>query len=192
MGLFEDFSQFLETRLEEFVRNNPQLELQALEEQLREQEETTLQLRADLQLQDKRLQEEILATAQEIQRWHIRIDKAKAAGRTDLVQPAQEREAALLRQGNQLWGQMQGLKERKKQAEELQRKIQLRRQEIQTKIAQLQAEQSKARTEQSWQSTAWNQNTTYNSFGQPDPLEAQFKRWETEEELNQLKRNMGQ
>ena len=127
MGVFEDLSRFLESRLEEFLRNNPHLELQALEEQLREQEEDSLRLIVDLQSQEKKLENEILATAQEIQRWHIRIDKAKAANRWDLVQPAQEREAALLRQGNQLWGHMQGLKERIRQAQELLRRIQQRR-----------------------------------------------------------------
>ncbi|EDZ92986.1 hypothetical protein AmaxDRAFT_4297 [Limnospira maxima CS-328] len=30
MGLFEDFSRFLETRLEEFLRDHPDLELQPL------------------------------------------------------------------------------------------------------------------------------------------------------------------
>ncbi|HEY9748351.1 MAG TPA: TIGR04376 family protein, partial [Allocoleopsis sp.] len=70
MGLFEDFSRFLETRLEEFLRNNPHLELQALEEQLREQEEEALRLMADLRLKEKQAQDNILATAQEIQRWH--------------------------------------------------------------------------------------------------------------------------
>jgi len=97
VGVFEDLSRFLESRLEEFLRNNPHLELQALEEQLREQEQDSQRLIADLQLQEKKLENEILATAQEIQRWHIRIEKAKAANRFDLVQPAQEREAALLR-----------------------------------------------------------------------------------------------
>lgn len=190
MGLFEDVSQFLETRLEEFLRNNPHLELQALEEQLREQEESTLQLRADLQLQNQRLQEEILETAQEIQRWHIRIEKAKTAGRLDLAEPAQEREAALLRQGNQLWGQMQMLKQRMSQTEELQQKIQQRRQEVQIQATQAQAARAKV-AEQTWQTAAWNQSSNYQSFGAADPLEAQFKRWEMEEELDQLKRNLG-
>ncbi|MDX2097044.1 MAG: TIGR04376 family protein [Leptolyngbyaceae cyanobacterium bins.59] len=189
MGLFEDFSKVLETRLEEFLRNNPHLELQALEEQLREQEEEVLSLRTDLQLQNKQLQEKILETAQEVQRWHIRIEKAKAAGRLDLAEPAQEREAALLRQGNQLWGQMQGLKERIQQSEQLQRQIQVRRQEVQAKAAQAQADRYKAQSEQSWETTGWNQSA-YQQFKGADPLDAQFKRWEMEEELEQMKRNM--
>ncbi|HEY9598798.1 MAG TPA: TIGR04376 family protein, partial [Cyanophyceae cyanobacterium] len=129
MGLFEDFNRFLEDRLEEFLRNNPHLELQAIEEQLREQEEDTLRLIADLQQQQKGLQDEILTIAQDIQRWHERVDKAKTHGRPDLAQAAQEREAALLRQGNQRWGQMEGVKQRITQAQELMRQIQTRRQE---------------------------------------------------------------
>ena len=192
MGLFDDVSRFLEDRLEEFLRNNPHLELQALEEQLREQEEGTLRLIADLQQQSKQLQEQILATAQEVQRWHGRIEKAKAAKRFDLLKPAQEREAALLRQGNQLWGQMTGLKERLRQAQELNGKIQQRRQEVKAKIAQVAATRTQT-TENPWETTGWNQRqrSTYGSYPSPDPLEEKFQRWETDEELEQMKRNMG-
>jgi len=105
VGLFDDLNRFLESRLEEFLRNNPHLELEALLEQLQKGRYLT----ADSRPPDaKRSQDEILSTAQEIQRWHIRVEKAKTAGRLDLAQPAQEREAALLREGNQRWGQMQG------------------------------------------------------------------------------------
>ena len=186
MGLFD----FLETRLEEFLRNNPHLELQALEEQLRQQEEDTLRLIIDLQAQQKRSQDEILATAQEIQRWHSRIDKAKAAGRLDLAQAAQEREAALLRQGNQLWGKMQGLKERIGQAKELQKKVQARRQEVHTKATQAEAARSSTQTPNSWE-TGWNQNRHYSPSSGADLLEDQFSRWEMDDELDQLKRNLG-
>ena len=188
MGLFDDFNRFLESRLEEFLRNNPHLELEALLEQLREQEEDTLRLIADLQLQEKRSQDEILATAQEIQRWHIRVEKAKTAGRQDLVQPAQAREAALLREGNQHWGQMQGIKERITQAKELLRRIQQRRQEVQAKAVAAQANRSNYQTSQQFETSGWNQN--HSSKG-ADDLEATFQRWETQDELEQLKRNMG-
>ena len=63
MSLFDDLSQFLEERLDEFLENNPHLELQAIEEQLREQEADTNKLIIDLQLREKSLQEQILAIA---------------------------------------------------------------------------------------------------------------------------------
>jgi uncharacterized protein (TIGR04376 family) len=190
VGLFDDLSRFLENRLEEFLRNNPHLELEALSEQLREQEEDTLKLIADLHLQEKRSQEEILSTAQEIQKWHIRVEKAKASGRQDLAAAAQEREAALLREGNQRWGQMQGIKERITQAQQLLQKIQQRRQEVQAKAAEAQTARAKAQAQQRIETSGWGNQTSsyYRSF---DDLEEKFRRWETEDELEQMKRNMG-
>ncbi|MEO1428165.1 MAG: TIGR04376 family protein [Cyanobacteria bacterium J06632_19] len=194
MGLFDDLSKFLESRLEEFLRNNPHLELDALLEQLREQEEDTLKLIADLQLQEKRKQDEILSTAQEIQRWHIRVQKAKNAGREDLAVKAQEREAALLRQGNQLWGQMQGMKERISQGKELLKQVRQRRQEVQAKAAQAQAARTKAQTQQPMETDTgwWSANSTYPSSNKYDDLEEKFLRWETEAELEEMKRKMNQ
>jgi uncharacterized protein (TIGR04376 family) len=190
VGLFDDFSRFLENRLEEFLRNNPHLELEALLEQLRQQEEDTLKLIADLQLQEKRSQEDVLSTAQEIQRWHIRVQKAQNAGRQDLAAAAQDREAALLREGNQLWGHMQGLKERIKQSQELLHKIQVRRQEVQTKAAQAQTARAKAQAQQRLETNGWWTPTSSYTSGLDD-LEEKFRRWETEDELEQMKRNLG-
>lgn len=191
MGVFEDLSRFLETRLEEFLQNNPHLELQALEEKLQEQEEETIRLLADLQLREKQLQEQILETAQEIQRWHVRIDKAKAAQRFDLAKPAEEREAALLRQGNQLWGQMEMVKQRAQQSKDLQRQIQQRRQEVKIKLTEAEAVYASTQTSQPWQTTGWNQSSGYSFQNPSDPLEQTFRRWEMEDELDDLKRQMG-
>ncbi len=189
MGLFDDLSRFLENRLDEFLRNNPQLELQALDENLREQEIETRRLLTDLKGREKQVESEILETAQEIQRWHIRIEKAKAAGRLDLVEPAQTHEAGLLREGNQKWGQMKALRERMKQTEDLISKIQVRRQEVQVQINQAKAAKA-AQSDQRWAVNGWNQTSTYTNTA-ADPLEQQFRKWEAQEELDQMKRNLG-
>lgn len=195
MGLFEDFSRFLETRLEEFLRDNPHLELQALEEQLGQQEEDTLRLIAGLKREEKKLQTEILETAQDIQKWHERAAKAQAANRVDLATAAQEREAALLRQGNQRWGQMQGVKERIENSKQLYHQIQQRRKEVKVKAAEVEANRAKTQAQQSQQRSetqGWNQSTNSNTFGSSaDPLEAKFKQWEVDQEIDDLKRNMG-
>jgi uncharacterized protein (TIGR04376 family) len=191
VGLIEDLNQFLENRLEEFLRNNPHLELQALEEQLREQEKDTLRLISDLKLQQKTVQDEILAIAQNIQRWHARVEKAKSARRQDLAQGAQEREAALLRQGNQRWGQMEGIKQRIIEAQELQRQIQTRRQEVQVKAKEAEAARANSQTKTRSQTFGWNQSSNRNAYAGSDPLEEQFKRWEMDDELEQIKRNLG-
>jgi uncharacterized protein (TIGR04376 family) len=189
MGLFDDLSRFLENRLDEFLRSNPQLELQALDEKLREQEFETRRLLTDLKSREKQVENEILETAQEIQRWHIRIEKAKAAGRLDLAEPAQQHEAGLLREGNQKWGQMEVLRDRMKQTEELIRKIQVRRQEVQVELQQAQAAKA-AQAEQPWAMNGWNQTSSQTSNA-ADPLEQEFRKWEAEEELQEMKRKMG-
>lgn len=190
MGLFDDLSKFLENRLEEFLRNNPHLELEALLEQLREQERDTSNLIVDLQLQEKRAKEDILATAQEIKKWHERVEKAKASGRMDLANAAQQREEALLREGNQKWGHMLGIKERITQSKELLGKIQQRRQEVETAAASQQATRAQAKTHSSTQNTGWSNNTSNSSKSYED-LEEKFRRWEMDDELEKLKRSMG-
>jgi uncharacterized protein (TIGR04376 family) len=190
MGLFEDLSRFLETRLDEFLKANPHLELMGLEDQLRGQEQDAIRLLGDLKRREKQLEDSILATAQEIQRWHSRMQKAQAANRVDLAQAAQEREAALLRQGNQYWGQMKGVKDQIQATRDLQKRIHERRRELKAKIAQVQAERTASHTT-SWE-TGWNK-TPFDVFNQSplDPLEETFQRWETDQELEDLKRNMG-
>lgn len=187
MGIFDDFSKFLEQRLDEYLTANPHLELMAMEEKLREQEEETLKLMTDLKLQERRLQDEILAIAQDIQVWHERITKAQAKGRLDLAQPAQEHEASLLRQGNQKWGQMEMLKTRIQQTQELQQKIEQRRKEVQVQVTKAQA----ARTTPPPPNLGWNETASPASAASTANLEKQFQRWEAEEELEQLKRNLG-
>ncbi|MEL6469736.1 MAG: TIGR04376 family protein [Cyanobacteria bacterium J06623_4] len=190
MSLFDDLSRFLETRLDEFLRANPHLELRALEDQLRGQEEDAIRLLGDLKRREQQLESSILETAKDIQQWHGRIEKAKAANRQDLVGPAQEREAALLRQGNHLWGQMKSVKERVEQTKALREQVRIKRQEVKTKIAQAatQAAQATSATPD-WGTAGWNQ-TTYSANKAVDPLDESFRRWEAEEELKELKRKM--
>lgn len=179
-SLFDDINRFLEERLEEYLRANPHLELQALEEQLREQEEETLQLLARLQRQEKDLQSRILETAQEVQLWHGRVAKARSRGREDLAEPAVAREAALLRQGNQLWGQMSAVRQQAEQSRELFRQVQARRRDVAERAAQAKASEAAA--------PGWN---TPGGSGDPnDPLEQSFRRWELEDELNELKKKL--
>lgn len=188
MGLFDDLDRFLEQQLDEFLRNNPHLEFQALEEQLKEQERDALKLIRDLQLEEKSLQDEILAIAKDIQTWHARVSKAQTANRPDLAKAAQEREAALLRQGNQVWGQMQGVKKRIVQARELLQQVKAKRQETATQSAKAKAE--RATTNNSSYTVGWDRgvNNTYSRSS--DPLEAEFQKWELDAELEEMKKKM--
>ena len=187
MSIFDDVSRFLESRLDEFLKAHPHLELQALEEQLRGQEEDAIRLLGDLKRREQQIEASILETAQDIQRWHSRIEKAKAANRPDLAKPAEEREAALLRQGNHLWGQMKGVKNRLEQTRTLRQQIHAKRQEVKAKIA---AAQASAPTPSTASTSGWNQSPFSTTPKPIDPLEETFQRWETEAELEDLKRQM--
>jgi len=189
VGIFEDFSRFFENRLDDFLRKNPHLELSILEEQLQQQEEDTLRLIAELQKQEKKLQDDILTKAQEIQRWHNWVNKAREKGRLDLAEAAAEREGALLRQGNQLWGKMQGCKERIEQAKDIYRKIKERLKEVRVKATQVEAERHRAKTAQQQTPPGWNKSYSFDS--KADPLLEKFRQWEMDDELEQMKRNMG-
>jgi uncharacterized protein (TIGR04376 family) len=191
MGLLDDISRFLDTRLEEYIRNNPQIELQILEEKLAQQESEVAKLIASSQTQEKQLQDRILAIADDIRIWHERAKKASDAGRQDLASAAKEREAALLKQGNQVWAQMELIKQRIAQTADLQSQIQTRMQEVRTKIAE--AAKTKPKSQANAQaSTSFNWESLHTpSQGTDDPLEQQFRRWEMDEELERLKRKMG-
>ncbi len=180
MSLLDDVKQFLETRLEEFLRAHPDLELQALEEQLRQQEADAVRLIAEGRSEEQRLQKSIVATAEEIKTWHLRVEKAEQANRHDLAQGARDRETSLLSQGNQLWGQMKGIQQRTAQMEILQRQIQQRRQEVKVKLEALRAKQ---RAEQ-------KQEETFAGWNKPsdpwDELEKKFRELEVDLELRNL------
>jgi len=193
MGLFDDINKFLESRLDEFLHKNPHLELQAILEQLQEQEQENKKLILQLQSEEKRLQEEILILAKDLQTWHARIGKAEAVGRMDLANAAREREAALLRQGNQLWGQMKGTQESLLQALELLSEIQTKKQEVKVKADRAKAEQKTNPRTSNSHTTGWNRGASYQNYygGVGDPLETQFQRLETEDELEEIKRNLG-
>ncbi|TVQ51304.1 MAG: TIGR04376 family protein [Spirulina sp. DLM2.Bin59] len=189
MSLFNDVSQFLEAQLDDFLRQNPQLALQVLEDQLREQEAETRRLILKLQQQEEQLQGDILAIAEDIRLWHHRITKAEAAGRQDLVTPAREREAALLRQGNQRWGQLQSTQENRQQSEVLLQKTLTKRQELAKKIAAAKANQTQAPTPPP---SGWHNAERYRRHPDSvDVVDSQFREWELEDELKQMRKDLG-
>jgi uncharacterized protein (TIGR04376 family) len=191
MGLIDDISRFLETRLEEYIRKNPQIELQILEEKLSQQGAEVAKLIASFRTQEKQLQDQILDIANDIRIWHDRAKKASEANRQDLANAAKEREASLLKQGNQVWAQMELIKQRITQTVDLQNQIQVRLQEVRAKIAE--AAKSKPQAQSNTEtSTSFNwKNVQAPSQSNDDLLEQQFRRWEMDEELERLKRKMG-
>lgn len=186
MGLLDDMSRLLEQRLDEFLKRHPHLELQALDEQLREQAIKTQQLVQSLQDNEQQLQGQVLAIAAEIKRWHERIAKAERAERFDLVEPARAREAALLRQGNQVWGQLASVKQTLTQAQQLYQETQQKRQAVQHRISQIPRAPRTATV--GWETTP---HTGFDASSAPhDPVEAQFRDWEIAQDLQNLKQDL--
>ena len=186
MTVLDELNRFLEDRLEEFLQNNPHLELQALEEQLKEQQINTQRSLSQLQLQEQQIQNQILDTAREVELWHKRVSKAQAAGRPDLAQPAQNREAALFCQGNQLWGQMQGIQKQIQTLQEVLQDLSDRQGEVMAKLREMKTAQQQAPTPSGvsdWSSSAVPPKGL-------DPLDAVFQQWETDLELAELKRQI--
>jgi uncharacterized protein (TIGR04376 family) len=161
-----------------------------IEEQLASQEEDVVKLFTNLKAEEKTTQEEILQTAQEIKNWHDRIQKANNAGRKDLADAAQSRVNTLLRQGNQLWGKMQGFPARKQQAKDLLQTIKVKRQEVRTKAAEIAAKQTSNKTPSGW-NQGYSPNNNFSGYDRSDPLEAKFREWEADEELQRMKKNLG-
>jgi uncharacterized protein (TIGR04376 family) len=189
MGLFDDVSKFLENQIDEFLKNNPHLELQALDEKLAEQQRESDRLLVDLRSRLQTVESKIRETAEEIKRWHNRIEKAKKAGRNDLVVLAEAHEAELLREGNQIWGQMELLRDRIPQTEKLALQIQQRRQELKVKLEEARSQRAKSPTEAP---NPWRESTNVKATPTmpKDPLEKKFASWEAEEELQQMKRKL--
>ncbi len=83
---------------------------------------------------------------------------------------------------------MQGIKDRTAQGTKLLEDIKLRRQELAVKAAEVQAA---ATSNTAWQAPATPLGEQKTRLDASDPLDAQFLRWEAEEELNNLKKNTG-
>ncbi|MBF2056874.1 MAG: TIGR04376 family protein [Cyanobacterium sp. T60_A2020_053] len=187
MGLFEDFSSFLESRLEEFLNNNPQLKLEVLRDELKQQERDTLKLIIDLQSQQKKAETDVIEIGKEIQKWHPRIAKAKGAGRLDLAKEAEEREINLLCQGKLAWEKMENAKAKIKESKQLLASIEQKQKEVNLKIKELKNTQQSNYSYSPFSSS----DTIYNSYSTDslDPLEEKFAQWEIDQELKTMKKN---
>jgi uncharacterized protein (TIGR04376 family) len=187
MGLIEDISRFLETRLEEFLRAHPEIELQLLAEELRQQEEETRQLLQESLAQRQALQRSILQLAEEIKTWHFRIEKAERANRPDLAEGARRREAELLEQGSRLFNQGKALEERIRQLEALLPQIAQRRQEVRTMLQEVKAAQAQKASEPDRKFNPWS-----SLLG--DELEEEFRQLEmqleVEKELDTIRKKV--
>ncbi|BAQ63023.1 hypothetical protein GM3708_3429 [Geminocystis sp. NIES-3708] len=185
MGIFEDFSNFLESRLEEFLQSNPHLNLTIIAQELNTQKQDTTRLISSLELELKKIENDILNLGKEIQTWHKRIEKAKTAGRLDLATEAENRQSLLLNQGNLLWQKMEQNKQKIVKNKQLLISLETKQQEVNLKIAQL-----KAKEQNTDYSHTQNNQSSSSSYNSTDDLETKFHQWEIEQELQEMKNNL--
>jgi len=173
VGLWDDLEKFLEARLEQFLQANPQIQVYVLLEQIQLEETQAKHRLVNLRDEEKELYAQILDTAQQIQKWAARRQKAQIAGRNDLAQAAKDQESALLTKGNQLWSRKNEVLSQLKATEDLLQKLVPRRQELEAKVRQSN-EPKQPRANPSTQE-----------------VDALFERWEIDQALEDLKRKMG-
>ena len=181
MGLFEDFSNFLESRLDDFLKSNPELNLTILGQEIKQQKRDTIKLITTLESKQKTLENQIVSLGQEISLWHSRIEKAKQGGRFDLAQEAEKKQASLLQQGNLTWQEMENVKQKGLEAKKLLITLEEKEREIDLKMEQLK------KASQTYSSSS---RSAYNTYSQNDDLEAKFQQWEVEQELQKMKENL--
>lgn len=181
MNFFEDFTKFLESRLDEFLQSNPHLNLTIIAQELKQQKNDTINLIFQGESELKKIENNLLTIGKDIQTWHSRIEKAQQAGRLDLAQEAEIRQNSLLTQGALFWRQMEEIKHKITFNKELLSSIETKEKEVNLKIEQLKASQNYTNT---YQTPSWDQ-TNYN-----DDLESKFQQWEIDQQLQEMKKNL--
>ncbi|MDG2990680.1 TIGR04376 family protein [Candidatus Synechococcus calcipolaris G9] len=179
MTFLDDLAAFLEQRLDDFIRANPGLELNLILLDIQEQERHTLHLLQTLEQKCQTCEKDILGLVEDIRRWHDRVKKAEAAGRADLAKLAREKEEELRQRGQDLWGQRTQAQAQVEPTRLLLAKIRDRRKELETRIPQPQG------------TPPPKASYTPPKSDRTDPIEAQFRNWELEAALKELKTSMG-
>lgn len=104
----DDLEAQLEARLDRFLQANPQQQALLEEQHRQERQSRLLEQRLTLQQQAQQQRQALLALAGEIRQWQERVERARAAGAEDLALKAEAHIARLMDQGRQRW---QGLGE---------------------------------------------------------------------------------
>ena len=103
MSWLDDLEARLDSQLEEFLRTNPDQEALLADQERRDRQERLRRQRLQLQEEAERSRAALLQLASEIRSWQQRVERARAAGATDLANRAEAHVAGLMEQGRQRW-----------------------------------------------------------------------------------------
>ena len=99
----EELEARLEAQLEDFLNANPRQEELLAEQEAQDRQRQLRQRRLQLQAEAEQSRRQLLELAEEIRCWQQRRDKASAAGAADLATRAAAHLAKLMEQGRRDW-----------------------------------------------------------------------------------------
>jgi len=100
---FDQLEARLEQQLEAFLRANPAQEALLEEQEQQERQQELKRQRRQLQRQAEQLRAELLSLAGSINQWQTRVERARAAGASDLAERAASHLQQLMAQGRDRW-----------------------------------------------------------------------------------------
>jgi hercynine metabolism protein len=115
---FEQLEAQLERQLEAFLQANPAQEALLQEQEQQERQQRLKRQRLELQQQAEHTRATLLQLANDIAQWQQRLQRAQAAGATDLAQRAEAHVHQLMAQGRDRWQALGELGHQFRQVEE--------------------------------------------------------------------------
>ena len=169
----DDLESRLESTFEAFLRANPGQEALLQEQEERDRQQRLRRQRLELQGQAELGRRRLLELAEEIRRWQARVQRAREAGAEDLAGRAEAHISGLMEQGRQRWQELGELGSRFAAVEQ--------------ELAQL-ARQAPASAAPPSSTPEGGAPAT---GSRAQTLEADWARFEAQQELQELKKRMG-
>ncbi|HIK37230.1 MAG: TIGR04376 family protein [Geminocystis sp.] len=182
MGILDDFLNFLENSIEDFLQKNPELNLNILAQEIKQEKRDTLELISQLENQEKQVESQILATAEDIKKWAQREEKARNLQRYDLAQDAAQVKYQLLEKGSYLWQEMTKLKEKIAESKRKLASLEKKEMEVNLKLEEIRREKARET------GVFYERKVEGKSY---HDIEQKFRNWEIEMELEEMKKKMG-
>jgi hercynine metabolism protein len=174
----EELEDRLEQRLEAFLQANPQQEALLAEQESRERQERLLRERQRLRQEAELQRQALLELAGEIRQWQERVERARAAGATDLAGRAEAHIGALMERGRDRWASLGELGGRFA--------------EVQNQLDELSRSRRASQEQQKGgrRATEAGEAKGPGPSGTADNLEADWAAFEAQQDLQDLRRRM--
>jgi hercynine metabolism protein len=105
----DQLEQELDQRLSAFLRSNPTQDALFEQQHIRDRVGALQRQRQQLQNEAEQQRKQLLTLAEEVRSWQQRVDRARAAGATELATRADQHLNGLMEQGRSLWNDLADL-----------------------------------------------------------------------------------